>query len=206
MSPTPPAWSRWIWVTTTVARSPGPTPSAASASRTTGADGAVPVSTRHGRSPRIRYPAVIWLYPAIRVSISNTSCPSGVTPASLFRRKSAWFMGSSRVYHWHGFRRRQWVKHLWHIPCGQLIVRVRSARSSRRGPACAVAAPATPVHGVRAGKARKGVERNARDSIRCRARHGPPAPVRHAGDGAPDVGSARRDHRGHAARHRAAPV
>src|SRR5438105_384907 len=29
MSPTPPAWSRWIWVTTTVARSSGPTPSAA---------------------------------------------------------------------------------------------------------------------------------------------------------------------------------
>ena len=31
-----------------------PIPSAASASRTTGADGAVPVSTRHGRSPRMR--------------------------------------------------------------------------------------------------------------------------------------------------------
>ena len=73
MSPTPPAWSRWMCVTTTVARSVGPTPSPASASRTTGADGAVPVSTRHGRSARMRYPAVIWLYPAIRVSISYTS-------------------------------------------------------------------------------------------------------------------------------------
>ena len=42
MSPVPPAWSRWMWVTTTVARSRGPTPSAARASRTSGADGAVP--------------------------------------------------------------------------------------------------------------------------------------------------------------------
>ena len=81
-----------MWVTITVARSPGPTPSAASASRTTGADGAVPVSTRHGRSARMRKLAVIWLYPAIRVSISNTSCPSGVTPASLLWLQSAWFM------------------------------------------------------------------------------------------------------------------
>ena len=52
-SPTPPAWSRWMCVTTMVRRSPGPTPSAASASRTTGADFAVPVSISAGCSPRM---------------------------------------------------------------------------------------------------------------------------------------------------------
>ena len=54
MSPTPPAWSRWMCVTTTVARSAGSIPSEASAARTTGAEVEVPVSTRQGRLDRIR--------------------------------------------------------------------------------------------------------------------------------------------------------
>jgi hypothetical protein len=60
-------------VTTTDARSSAPIPSDASAVRTIGADGAVPVSTRHGRLPLIRYPAVIPWYPAIFVSIWKMS-------------------------------------------------------------------------------------------------------------------------------------
>src|SRR5580704_11140076 len=82
MSPVPPAWSRWMCVTTTVARSAAPTPRAASAACTTGADAAVPVSTRHGRLPLIRYPAVMPAYPAIRVSIWKTSLPRSVMSLS----------------------------------------------------------------------------------------------------------------------------
>src|SRR5487761_1434310 len=69
-------------VTTTVARSAAPTPRVASAARTTGADAAVPVSTRHGRLPLIRDPAVIPGYPAIRVSIWKTSPPRSVMPGA----------------------------------------------------------------------------------------------------------------------------
>ena len=53
-------------------------PSAARAARTTGADVEVPVSTRAGRLDRIRYPAVMPAYPAIRVSIWKTSWPRSV--------------------------------------------------------------------------------------------------------------------------------
>ena len=75
MSPTPPAWSRWMCVTTIVARSSGPTPSSASARTTRSAERAVPVSTRQGRLLRMRYPEVMPSYPPMRVSIWKTSSP-----------------------------------------------------------------------------------------------------------------------------------
>ncbi len=92
MSPTPPAWSRWMWVTTTVARSPGPTPSAASASRTTGADGrraGLHQARTVGEDQVSGGNLAVSSHPGVDL---ETSCPSGVTPASLFWRKSAWFM------------------------------------------------------------------------------------------------------------------
>ena len=53
-SPTPPAWSRWMWVTATPARASGLTPRASSASSRTRTELWLPVSTNTGASPCTR--------------------------------------------------------------------------------------------------------------------------------------------------------
>ena len=53
-SPTPPAWSRWMWVTTTPANSAAPTPILSRAANSTGTDDWLPVSISTGASPSMR--------------------------------------------------------------------------------------------------------------------------------------------------------
>ena len=74
-SPTPPAWSRWMWVTATPARSPGATPCSSRAASRAGTDVWLPVSTSTGAGPSIRYPAVRRDQPPSSVSISQTPGP-----------------------------------------------------------------------------------------------------------------------------------
>ena len=96
-----------------------------------------------------------------------------------------------------------WVKHLRLSHADSYIVSTICPQQAGRRSSCG--AQATPVHGGCTGKARKGsFERNARDSIRRRACHGRRRSA--VQRGRPDVGSACRDHRSHAARCRAAPV
>src|SRR5262245_27944503 len=71
-SPTPPAWSRWMWVSTSHARSARSSPAAATPRATAAATLAGPVSISAGRSPRTRNPAVMPGVPPIRVSIPVT--------------------------------------------------------------------------------------------------------------------------------------
>jgi len=52
--PTPPAWSRWMWVTAMPARSVAPRPSSASASSNASIDDWLPVSTSTGSGPSMR--------------------------------------------------------------------------------------------------------------------------------------------------------
>ena len=85
MSPTPPAWSRWMWVTMIQRRSVGAEPGVASARRaplpTLLCE---PVSTSAGCGPSTRNPAVIRSMPPSRVSIWRMPGAISSTSVSLY--------------------------------------------------------------------------------------------------------------------------
>jgi hypothetical protein len=85
-SPTPPAWSRWMWVTATPARSSGATPRSSRAASRAGTELWLPVSTSTGAGPSIRYPAVTRSQPPSRVSIWSTPSPMRVAIGRVLQR------------------------------------------------------------------------------------------------------------------------